>query len=610
MAGIAMMVCAGSAAGRASTLAQVDGGIYHSCAVLPSASIRCWGFSGDGQLGYGNRNSIGDNETPGSVGPVNIGIGRLATAVAAGDYHTCARLTDGTVRCWGYGFDGQLGYGDRNNIGDDEIPAAVGPVDLGSGRSATTITAGGRHSCALLNGGDVRCWGLGDSGQLGTGTTATIGDTETPGSVDPINFGGGHKATAIAAGGRHTCAILDDNTVRCWGYGGNGQLGYGDTNPVIDPSTVGAVNLGMGRTAKAITAGDSHTCAILDDGTVRCWGFGGDGELGYGNTTQIGDNETPNTVGPVQLGLGRTAKAISAGAAHTCAVLDNGSVRCWGLGLDGRLGYGNTNSIGDNETPASVNPVDVGSGRTAISVGTGQAHTCVLLDDENVRCWGSGDSGRLGYCSTKSIGDDELPGSVGPVNLQTADPSCSPSTGSTPTSTATAQVAPSFAAAVPARPTSVDPLAAQTRRTQSLRICLRAASRAKASKRKRARRACVRRYGRTPGRILGLRVSATTKTTIVLTFTAPGTDGSNPPAAHTYLIKQSTHAIRNARDFTRAHTLCRGSCRFNVTGVGSQINFTVTDLRPRRTYYYALVALDNASRKRGPRSNTVRTRTG
>ena len=132
----------------------------------------------------------------------------------------------------------------------------------------------------------------------------------------------------------HTCAVLDDATVRCWGYDGDGRLGYGNTDSVgvsQAPGTVGPVDLGPGRTAKAISAGDAHTRAVLDDATVRCWGSGFDGRLGYGDTANVGDVKTPGSAGPVKLGHGRTAKAISAGGAHTCALLDDGSVRCWGI---------------------------------------------------------------------------------------------------------------------------------------------------------------------------------------------------------------------------------------------------------------------------------------
>jgi hypothetical protein len=135
----------------------VSGGSF-TCAILANGSVRCWGSNAVGQLGQGNKNTIGDNETPGSVGTVDIG-NHTAVALAAGNAHTCALLDDGTSRCWGYNIYGQLGYANTKQIGDDETPASAGPVDLGPGRTAVAITAGGLHTCAILDNGNVLCWG-------------------------------------------------------------------------------------------------------------------------------------------------------------------------------------------------------------------------------------------------------------------------------------------------------------------------------------------------------------------------------------------------------------------------------------------------------------------
>ncbi|MBA3301591.1 MAG: chromosome condensation regulator, partial [Thermoleophilaceae bacterium] len=225
----------------------------------------------------------------------------------------------------------------------------------------------------------------------------------------------------VSGGGATTCAVLDDNNVRCWGFGADGRPGYANTETIGDnetPASAGPVDLsppgGPQRSAKALSVGTAPTCALLDDASVRCWGFGGDGRLGYANTETIGDNETPGSAGPVYLGPTggpqRSAKAISAGGAHSCAVLDDDSVRCWGFGGDGRLGYGNTEPIGDNETPGPVGPVDLsppgGPQRSAKAISAGQNHTCALLDDNSVRCWGVGATGRLGYGNTDVVGDN------------------------------------------------------------------------------------------------------------------------------------------------------------------------------------------------------------
>ena len=227
-------------------------------------------------------------------------------------------------------------------------------------------------------------------------------------------------AGGLDVGRYHACARLAQASLRCWGYGGVGALGYAATKSIgLDetPAAAGPVNLGAGRTARALSAGWLHTCAVLDDASVRCWGYGGDGRLGYGSQKSIGDDEAPAAAGPVNLGAGRTARAIAAGRAHSCAVLDDGSVRCFGFGFDGRLGYGHENNIGDDELPGSVAAVRLGTGRTATAITAGDSHTCALLDDANVRCWGFAGHGQLGYGNNATFSTDQPPDIAGPVRL-------------------------------------------------------------------------------------------------------------------------------------------------------------------------------------------------
>ncbi|MDQ6805193.1 MAG: hypothetical protein M3065_09555 [Actinomycetota bacterium] len=425
-----------------SAAGQLDAGQFHTCAVLHDGHLTCWGYNGDGELGYGNQTNVGDTDTPASVGPLDLG-GHVVKAVSAGNNHTCALLDDGTVHCWGFNADGELGYGNNSSVSS---AASAGPVFLGAGRTAVAITAGGGHTCAILDTGNVLCWGFGFDGELGYDGPQNLGDRALPGAQAPVDLGG-QPAIAISAGSKHTCAILKGGTVRCWGFGTFGQLGYGDpnnrgdgcktntttcctTNPgptcvQPDPSanTGPPVNIGSGRTAVAISAGGLDTCAILDNGSVRCWGNNANGQLGYGNTTSVGANGPPAFSGPVDLGPGRTAKAISAGEDHTCAILDDGSVLCWGNGAGGALGYGSTSNVGDAQTPGSVGPVKLGPGRTAVAISAGSTHTCALLDNGTVRCWGSDTYGQLGYCSTSKVGEtaSTTPDTSGPVNLVAGD---------------------------------------------------------------------------------------------------------------------------------------------------------------------------------------------
>jgi len=274
--------------------------------------------------------------------------------LVAGALHTCALLENGGVRCWGDGTSGQLGYGNTNNIGDDEHPAATGNVDVGG--EVTQLAAGTSHTCAVLKEGRVRCWGSNVFGQLGYGNTNDIGDDETPASAGDVNVGG--PVMQLVAGSRHTCALLEDGRVRCWGLGTSGQLGYRSSNNIGDgehPAAAGDVN--VGGTVTQLAAGSSHTCAIVESRTVRCWGSGGSGQLGYGNPNTIGDDEYPEAAGDVN--VGRPAIQLAAGAYHTCALLDNDQVRCWGSAAEGKLGYGNTSDIGNDVAPVTAGNVNV-----------------------------------------------------------------------------------------------------------------------------------------------------------------------------------------------------------------------------------------------------------
>ena len=271
--------------------------------------------------------------------------------VVTGDYQSCALFWDGRVKCWGYGMYGTLGLGGTDNIGDNEVPKNVPFVDVGG--KVIQLSAGAWHTCAVLDTGKLKCWGYGADGQLGYGNLNNIGDD--PGEMPPPDVPLPNLVKYVSAGERHTCAILTGGKVRCWGKGG-AKLGYAMAGDFPNAGTLPG-DVSIGGSATQLATGQAQTCALLDTGDVRCWGDGGLGELGYGNTDSIGDDELPSTVGPVAL----PAKAveISAGSACTCARLENGAVYCWGYGSAGRLGYGNTNDIGDNETPTSAGPVSI-----------------------------------------------------------------------------------------------------------------------------------------------------------------------------------------------------------------------------------------------------------
>ncbi|MCB9760464.1 MAG: hypothetical protein H6739_11550 [Alphaproteobacteria bacterium] len=382
----------------------VTTGGFFTCMIDTDGSVRCWGENNVGQLGYGDTERRGDDEW--AVDLDAIDLGGVATQIGAGTYHACALLDTGAVRCWGKGAYGALGYGDRLNIGDDESPADAGDVSLGG--PVSELYVGNNHNCVILDSGDVRCWGNGAYGKMGLGNSWGIGDDELPTDVGPVDLGDG-EVEKLALGANHTCALMDDGAVRCWGFNGYGQLGYGHTSNIGDnelPASAGDVNLG--GVAVDISAGSTHTCAVLDTGAIRCWGYGYTGALGYGNRDSIGDNEDPAAAGDVDTG-GRLAVAITSGQNHNCALLDTSEVLCWGSGYAGQLGNAHRWTIGDDETLVNHHTVDLGTPTDKVLdvFNDNGMHTCVERTDGQVQCWGAGGYGQLGNAWTGNIGDNE-----------------------------------------------------------------------------------------------------------------------------------------------------------------------------------------------------------
>ena len=324
--------------------------------------------------GKGEYGRLGNGLTDDQLTPVTVNLpaGRTAVSISAGDEHTCAILDDGRAVCWGLGSYGMLG--------NDDVTIQTNPVyvTMSSERTFTGISAGANHSCALLDNGSAVCWGYGASGRLGNGI---ITNWATP---QYVNLPAGRTATSISAGYSHSCATLDNGSAVCWGAGSYGKLGNGDNggNPQTNPVFA---NLGAAqRTATSIIVGGGHTCAILDDGSVSCWGSGVNGSLG--------DGEDGDSTSPIQVDIpsGRTVTGLTSDNNHNCAILDNGSAVCWGSGQFGKMGNGRTT---DQFTPDYITPPD---GRTVISIDAGNEHLCAVMDNGSAVCWGYGSEGALG----------------------------------------------------------------------------------------------------------------------------------------------------------------------------------------------------------------------
>ncbi len=348
---------------------RITAGDVHTCAPTAAGQVKCWGGNTWGGLGDG---TTVDRPTPVDV----VGQTSPVRTVDAGWNFTCAVATAGAATCWGYNLRGQLGDGTTTNSS-----TPVGVVGLGSG--VTAISAGVFHACALTDRGAVKCWGLNHRGQLGDGTTT---DSSTP--VDVVGLGSGVKA--ISAGIWHTCALLADGGVKCWGQNNVGQLGDGtttDSSTPVDvvglPSRVSAIDTGTGSDGGI---DGSHTCAVTTRGGVLCWGLNNLGQLGDGTTT---DSSTPVTVS----GLERGARAVATGSGYSCALTRAGGVRCWGYNFTGQLGDGTTTN---RSTPVDVVGLRSGVGQLA----TGGFHACVLTRRGAVKCWGGNGGGQLGDGTT------------------------------------------------------------------------------------------------------------------------------------------------------------------------------------------------------------------
>lgn len=404
---------------RTQMLALSLGGV-HTCALIEKGRIRCWGHNGGGQIGYGPGvvTNLGDDELPSSAGDLPL---PAAVEVQAGGAHTCAVFENGDVRCWGFNTSGQLGLGNSamiTAVGDDEPLEGLAKVELVA--PANEVGVGVLQTCARVV-GQLRCWGAGVYGQLGLAAVANIGDNELPLDVPAVMLGG--EPVVLAIGGYHGCAILATGTLRCWGRNDTGQLGLannanvGDNEHPITAPEVMAIpaSLPPETTIVDIVAGLTHTCMLLSTGDVICWGAGNVGQLGQANNQAWGDGLAETPANLSPIQLGGPALALAAGYLHTCALLDGGAVRCWGSSDNGQLGNGDEEFVGLTNVPSDRVPVSLPG--PVVGIGAGGAHTCVVFEDQTIACWGSNEYGQLGYANTEAIGDDELPSVAGFVEV-------------------------------------------------------------------------------------------------------------------------------------------------------------------------------------------------
>lgn len=323
----------------------ISAGEKFACAITPQKTVKCWGRNAYGELGSGLGNITNVKQ------------------ISSGIWHTCLLTDAGAVKCWGYNQNGQLGNGSTSN---SSTPVDV--IGLGSG---VKQIASGQATCAITAQGGVKCWGLNSHGQLGNGNT---GSSSAP--VDVVGLTSGVKDIAVSV--RHACAITAQETVKCWGWNNNGQLGDRSTQDSSLPVDV------VGLTGiKQIATSNAYSCAVTAQDTVKCWGWNGEGNLGNGNTN--------SSAIPVDVLNLTNVKKVAARVNnwHVCALTNLGAVKCWGSGVAGELGRGSTAS---SAVPADV--LGLASGVKDIT--TGWSQSCALLESGTVMCWGWNGDGQLG----------------------------------------------------------------------------------------------------------------------------------------------------------------------------------------------------------------------
>jgi alpha-tubulin suppressor-like RCC1 family protein len=361
---------------QATRARSIGLGANHSCARRLNGNLACWGENSLGQLGDG---TLVDRASP--VAVRNSTSPAIGASIAAGAAHGCMRTSNGRVQCWGDNALGQTGDPIDGGVRDLFTVIDSGTTPLGN---VVAVTNGTNHSCALLAGGQAKCWGSNADGQFGDGTRTNPASPANSVFVKATSSTNLNNILAIAAGGRHTCALLADGTARCWGANDTGQATGQSGNDVL---TLATVDSGV-----AIAAGEHHTCVTRAYGNVRCWGLNTSGQLG------------PSIGGNIHEAVAVAAVGVAVGDQHTCAVKANGTLACWGENAAGQLG---DQSVTDSTTPVLVKQVLTipCMGGTCditrvldklIAIDAGAGHTCAIRADGQPYCWGADGSGQLG----------------------------------------------------------------------------------------------------------------------------------------------------------------------------------------------------------------------
>ncbi len=442
-------------------------GRSHSCTVLSNQRVKCWGRGHRGQLGQESSNGIGGapDQMGNDLSFIDLGGTGSSTytvsAIATGEYHNCVILSSSKLKCWGKNLYGNLGLDSVSNKGNlvnemgDNLPFVDLGNESGSDYTVKKIALGSDHSCAILSNDKMKCWGHNKYGQLGQDSKHNLGDGLNSSNVVVVEMGNAlsfidlgnasgtdYTVEQLASGYAHNCAVLSNGRLKCWGYNDYGQLGQGNTNDLGDGLDSGGnaavemgnnldfVDLGVDGSSNhyeidAIVSKNNHTCAILDTdgiadnivmGLLKCWGLNSSAQLGLGHLNTMGDgaNEMGANLPFINLGTDEnnnpyTVKMVVTGYSHTCALLNNNQIKCWGGNAYGQLGLGHTNTIGDEAGEVGFSFIDLGNigvPYMAVHISAGENHTCAILNNGRLRCWGQNNYGQLGQGNINHFGDD------------------------------------------------------------------------------------------------------------------------------------------------------------------------------------------------------------
>ena len=414
------------------TVKSISGGYAFMCVIASDDRPYCWGENGAGQLG---NNSTVDSSVPVAVSTAGALAGKTIKKLDSGDPFACVIASDDKMYCWGENSNGQLG---NNTLADSLVPTALYMTGVLAGKTILDFDAGGWSGCAVASDKLAYCWGYGQDGTLGNGTTT---DSSVPVAVSTTGVLSGKTIKSVRLGTDHACVTATDNRPYCWGTNNSGQLGNGTTTPSNVPVAVSTTGVLSDKLMQYTQAGWMSTCALGFDSYIYCWGENTSGKLGDGTSNNtlaviqggvllvtaplyigsssyrtyknansatpgsaLAANDTTGTV-PVTGGGFRLRTGIkgvpqmtqiSSGGDHTCGISDN-KAYCWGGNGSGQLG---NNSTAMSNVPVAVNVSGVLSGKTIVKISAGEQVTCVLTSDGGVYCWGKNDHGQLGNNST------------------------------------------------------------------------------------------------------------------------------------------------------------------------------------------------------------------